>query len=569
MGHRMPKWTLAAGVCLQLIWLLSAVSLAWAQSPLKTAWGKFDQFMYDFDPLGKAIRNPLQEAIPGLRVVGFYRQWVDWNIESDTRFFGPPGPTGQRALIHEKSQRYQQITSMAEVQLRYTLSPTLWAVGTLRYEYNGTYDAHDFDLPPTLRAVGTRHRARDPNIHWLSDPDYIFREAYLDWFPNPSWRMVVGRQQEAWGKLISPITDIIHGFDQREAVQLEGEDFFLRRLNRFMVNLSYYTEGLGGTNEFKLLWLPEWQGDRFGPLSWGAGTAWNPPFFNRAAFFGLNKRLRKRPGWDFDDHEVFGRWTWSGENFTGFLMAGYLWDRTPSVWLQRNARTPTGALRPFLAFSRGIGYGGGFDWGYVFNNVPFGIETLPMTVTLESFTQSDMEYGPDPVDRSGRPSARAVRLAGLVAKGVIDDNHVRRTTTRNALQFDFAFPDRWSLSSVNIFNYTFDWKQGISGGFTGPNQWIFIPVLVLAHPWRATEDRLNTTLQIFTQIAGPRQTETWGGLKLRPILAYSLSQYMELRLIGTLFFGHGERTVNPGEVLGTYDTWTRFKNVGLELNYTF
>ena len=110
---------------------------------------------------------------------------------------------------------------------------------------------------------------------------------------------------------------------------------------------------------------------------------------------------------------------------------------------------------------------------------------------------------------------------------------------------------------------------GIAGGFTGPNEWIYIPVFVLGHPWRATEDRLNTTLQIFTQVAGPRQTDTWGGLKLRPIIAYSLSQYIELRLIGTLFFGHSERALEPGEVLGTYDTWTRFKTVGIELNYTF
>ncbi len=551
MGPRVQKRTLVAGICLQFVWLLSTVSLAWAQSPFRTAWGKFDQFMYDFDPLGKAIRNPLQEAIPGLRVVGFYRQWVDWNIEADTHFLSARSPaTGRRTGIFEKDHTYQQLTSMFEVQLRYTLNPTLTAVGTLRYEYNGTFDVHDF---------GRRPKSKD--IHWLTDPDYIFREAYLDWFPNPSWRLVVGRQQEAWGKLISPITDVIHGFDQREVVQLEGEDFFIRRINRFMVNLSYYTEGLGGTNEFKFLWVPEWQGDRFGPLTWGAGSPWNPPNFNKAAFFGLNKRLRERPSWDFDDHEVFARWTWSGENLTFFLMYGYLWDRTPSVWVHRDARTPTGALRPFMAHARGHGYGGGFDWGYVFNNVPFGIETLPMTITLESFFQSDLEYSP--ID------ARAARIGGLVARGVLVDNHVQRTGTRNALQFDFAFPDRWSLSSVNVFNYTFDWRKGIAGGFTGPNEWLFIPVLVLAHPWRATEDRLTTTLQIFTQFSGPRQTDLWGGLKLRPIIAYSLSQYIELRLIGTLFFGHGKRALRPGEVLGTYDTWTRYKNIGVELNYTF
>jgi hypothetical protein len=520
----MQKRTLGIGVCLQLVWLLGVASLAWAQNPLRTAWGKFDGFMSDFDPLGKAIRVPLQEAFPGLRVVGFYRQWIDWNVESDTRFLSAPGPTGRRSLLFEKDHRYQQLTSMTEVQLRYTINPTLWAVGTLRHEYNGAFDTHDFSDRPHH---GFGRRPRNKDIHWLTDLDYIFREAYLDWFPNPSWRIVVGRQQEAWGKLISPITDIIHGFDQRELVQLEGEDFFLRRINRFMVNLTYYTEALGGTNEFKLLWIPEWQGDRNGPLTWGANSPWNPPTFNPAAFFGLNKRLSKRPGWNFGDHEVFGRWTWSGENLTFFLMYGYLWDRTPSVWVNRNARGPTGALRPFMAHARGHGYGGGFDYGVVFNNVPFGIETLPMTITLESFFQSDLEYSP--ID------ARAARLGGRVARNVLADNHVRRTGTRNALQFDFAFPDRWNLSSVNIFNYTFDWRKGISGGFTGPNEWLFIPVLVLAHPWRATEDRLNTTVQVFTQFSGPRQTDLWGGLKLRPIIAYSLSQYIELRLIGTLF----------------------------------
>ena len=564
MGYRMQKRTLGVGVCLQLIWLLSMVPLAWAQNPLRSAWNKLDQFIYDFDPLGQAIRNPLQEAFPGLRVVGFYRQWVDWNVESDTRFLSAPSPTtGARSLIFDKDHTYQQLTSLFELQLRYTLNPTLWAVGTLRYEYNGAFDAHDF----------REMRSHDEDIHSLEDPDYIFREAYLDWFPSPSWRIVVGRQQEAWGKLISPITDIIHGFDQRELVQLEGEDFFIRRINRFMVNLTYYTEALGGTNEFKLLWIPEWQGDRFGPITFGGGGPWNPPTFNPAAFFGIAKKLDRRPDWSIDESEVFSRWTWSGENFTGFLMYGYLWDRTPTVWLHRDVRVPAGArcprnvpasagpLCPFFHHARGHGYGGGFDWGYVFSNVPFGIETLPMTVTLESFFFSDAEFSP--ID------ARAGKINPLVARGVLVDNHVRRTSMRHALQFDFTFPDRWSVALVNVFLYNFNWRKGISGGFAGPNEWILIPVLVVAHPWRPFEDRLTTTLQIFTAFAGPRQTDTWGGLKLRPILAYSLSQYIELRLIGTLFFGHGERALDPGEVLGPFDTWTRHKNVGIELNYTF
>jgi hypothetical protein len=544
MRSREQKWLFGAGTC--FVWLLSVVSLAWGQGALGNSWARFDRFMHDFDPLGKAIRDPLQEAFPGLRVIGFYRQWVDWNIESDTRFLSAPNPTtGQRSLIFEKDWRYQQVTSMAELQLRYSVNPTLQTVGAMRFEYNGTYDISDFG-----------RRAKAKGIHWQTNPRYLFREAYIDWFPDPSWRIVVGRQQEAWGKLISPITDIIHGFDQREGPQLEGEDFFLRRMNRFMVNLSYYTEALGGTNEFKVLWIPEFIGDKYGFLTGGAGSAWNPPFANPAGYFGLFKRFKKRPDWSFDDHEVFARWTWSGGNLTFFLMYGYLWDRTPTVWLQRDVRTPAGALRPFLAHSRGNGYGGGFDYGIVFHNVPFGIETLPITITLESFFQSDLEY----VD---------ARRNAKVAAGTLVDNHVRRTGMRHALQFDVAFPDRWNLNFVNVFNYTFNWRQRISGGFTGPNEWLYIPVLVLSHPWRATEDRLSTTLQLFTQIAGPVQTDTWGGLKLRPILAYSLSQYMELRLIGTLFFGHGSRALDPGEVLGTYDTWTRHKTMGIELNYTF
>jgi len=332
------------------------------------------------------------------------------------------------------------------------------------------------------------------------------------------------------------------------------------------------------------LWIPEWQGDRFGPLTFGAGGAWNPPTFPQGTLFGINKRWHRRPHWGFADHEVFARWTWSGENLTFFLMYGYLWDRTPTVWTHRRSRVPaggrcpqnvqtnTGPLCPFLAHARGHGYGGGLDYAYVFNKVPFGIETLPLTITLESFMQSDMEYGPD-----ASLSGVAARVGGAVARGEIVDNHVRRTSMRHAVQFDLAFPDRWNVNLINIFFYTFDWKRGIAGGFTGPNEWVFIPVFVLAHPWRFTEDRLNTTLQLFTQFAGPRQTDLWGGIKLRPIFAYSLSQYIELRFIGTLFFGHGDRSLRltrstaptHTEVLGAYDTWTRYKTVGIELNYTF
>ena len=45
MGYRLPRQLVGVGVCLQFAWLLSAVPLAWAQNPLRSAWNQFDQFI--------------------------------------------------------------------------------------------------------------------------------------------------------------------------------------------------------------------------------------------------------------------------------------------------------------------------------------------------------------------------------------------------------------------------------------------------------------------------------------------------------------------------------------------
>ena len=55
MGYRLPRQLVGVGVCLQFAWLLSAVPLAWAQNPFRSAWNQFDQFIYNFDPLGIRI----------------------------------------------------------------------------------------------------------------------------------------------------------------------------------------------------------------------------------------------------------------------------------------------------------------------------------------------------------------------------------------------------------------------------------------------------------------------------------------------------------------------------------
>lgn len=557
-GIQKKRWV-RVGLCLQLLWLLGLASPARAENPLSGTWSNLDRFMSRFNPLGRGLFDPIEEAIPGLRVVGTLKEWADWNVGGNARFSGPTG-----APITRKNWPMQQLTTLAEIELRYSVNPSLWLVETTRLEYNGAYDLKSFPRDGRSRL--------DKNNHFLTDPDLIIREAYVDWTPTPSWRFKVGRQQEAWGKMISPITDIIHGFDQREGPQLEAEDFALRRLNRFMVNATYYATFLGGSNELKLLWIPEFQGDRFGLLTGGAGSPWNPPFAATKTFYDLRKRLRERPKWDFSEHEVFARWTWSGENLTFFLMYGYLWDRTPTVWLKKGfaTRVPA-ARRAFPQHSRFHGWGFGLDYAFNLSNLPL-VENLPVSISMENFWAYDMEFSPVP------GTAVAAKLNGAVFQGRRRDNHEDHPSYRGAIDFTFALPDRWTVSVLNALNYNHGWKMGLTGGFAGSSQWSDVFVCSIAHPWRFTDDRLSTSLLLFNWFAGAPQNHQWGGIKIRPIITYSLSQFMEVRVIATLFAGRHTGTrlrrvpvppARAGETLGPYETFDRYDTLGVELNYTF
>lgn len=549
MRHSIKKkrWV-HMGLCLQLLWLLSLASPVGAENPLGGAWGSFDRSMSRFNPLGRGLFDPLEELVPGLRVVGTLKEWADWNVGGNATFAGPAG-----APIVRKNWPMQQLTTLAEIELRYSVNPSLWLVETTRLEYNGAFDLKSFPRHSRLDESSRLNK----NIHSLSDPRMVVREAYVDWTPTPSWRFKVGRQQEAWGKMISPITDIVHGFDQREGPQLEADDFALRRINRFMVNATYYATLLGGSNEFKLLWIPEFLGDRFGLLTGGAGSPWNPPFAAPKTFYDLRKRLREQPKWDFNEHEIFARWTWSGENLTAFLMYGYLWDRTPTVWLKKGFATQLPlAQRFFPQHSRFHGWGFGLDYALNFSNLPL-VQNLPVSISMENFWAHDLEF------------SRAA-LNSRVVRGLRRDNHEQHPSYRGAIDFTFAFPDRWSFSVLNAFNYNFGWKMGITGGFAGSSQWSDVFVFSLSHPWRLADDRLTTAVIVFNQFAGAPQNRQWGGIKIRPIITYSLSQYMEVRVIGTLFSGrHTGTRLRRGEVLGPFETFDRYDTLGVELNYTF
>ena len=50
----------------------------------------------------------------------------------------------------------------------------------------------------------------------------------------------LGKQQLAWGKMDGQFIDIVNGMDKREFVQLESDDYEIRRLPTWMANSTFY-----------------------------------------------------------------------------------------------------------------------------------------------------------------------------------------------------------------------------------------------------------------------------------------------------------------------------------------
>ena len=93
---------------LWIVLVVNTIQLPATAMELADIGSKIDRTMATFDPIGKHIREPIERAIPNLRVKGSLRQWTDILI-------APRDRVGFR----QQDFRFLQLQNLLEIKPTY------------------------------------------------------------------------------------------------------------------------------------------------------------------------------------------------------------------------------------------------------------------------------------------------------------------------------------------------------------------------------------------------------------------------------------------------------------------
>ena len=191
-----------------------------AASSMTDTLSKFDRFMATFDPVGKYLKQPVEKKIPRVQVSGFIRNWSDFVLEKH-------GNVGSQ----NQDYRFLQLQNLAELEVDYNIGYGIDVKGIAHMLYDGAYDWQNTN--------GLSADEVDRTAELYHDSERVLRELYISY--RRSWLdFKVGKQQLAWGKMDGQFVDIVNGMDRREFVQLESDDYEIRRLPTWMANSTFY-----------------------------------------------------------------------------------------------------------------------------------------------------------------------------------------------------------------------------------------------------------------------------------------------------------------------------------------
>lgn len=517
--------TLWAAFALGLLGFLGVEPAAGEEGVTSRAWSRFDRWVADFNPLGRHIKGPIEESLPGLTLRGSIKQWTDFNLH---------GP--QTIGFVKKDWTVQMSQWLFEVELRYEVSPELELVNI----YNFLYDAaYDWQSSEGLFADEVDRDAR----YYRNFDERILRELYLK-YQTSQWLFTLGKQQVVWGKMDGQFIDIINPMDRRELLQLEVDEYEWRRIPTWMANVTRYF----GPQSLQLMWIWDFEPDRL-PVY---GSPWWFPFLKQPperdpALFSRG-RTRKPPH-QLGSHEWGVRYdlTVGGRASAGLIYA-YLWNDLPTYFFSGlQEGSPVFRRR----HTRVHQFGATLDYGFNVPRLPL-VGELPVVFRFEGLlTRSS--YFTDL--RLTDPARGALALTGS------RDDQVKRDAFRGAIAFEVALPGNTTLIFQPSLFYTFNWHKGLVGGYAGADRWELLPILYTAKLWGFTQERLFTSFTLTPLLGG--SDNRWQGMNTRLVASYKFSPYITGRLIYTAYTGQRNR---PEDIFGQYDQWD---NLGWELSYEF
>lgn len=310
----MKKCILSATIVC-LMFLLPETSYSF--DPFKPL-GDFVASLSDWDPVGKAL-NPIEEAIPGLYLRGFFRNRTNYNLHGKTHHEGVKGIP--------KMWDFHNIFWETEFEIRYKLNPRIEFVNIYNFQYDAVPDW--VTSLPKDADYSTRHYRRKRDI---------IRELFLS-FTYPKWSLRIGKQQEAWGKAegsFGQYLNILNPGDLKEGPLAYSHEWM--RIPTFMVNYYRYWSN----SYLQLIWIPDFQqsikpapgATGFSPTS----SLTQPSFFKYMPY--------RRPARTFENSEFATRMNSIIRGWDISLIYMYDWSDLPSQFLRRREFNPRG--RPTL-----------------------------------------------------------------------------------------------------------------------------------------------------------------------------------------------------------------------------
>ena len=181
---------------------------------------------------------------------------------------------------------------------------------TLNLNFETMGDRVAFKANPLLYSYG------------IDSLDFRLREIYLDlYFDNFDIR--VGKQQIVWGKADGVfITDIVSPLNLTEFLL---PDFDEIRVGVYAAKVDYYF----GNSTLEFIWKPIYAGNELP----GPGSIWyKPPTFPAPVTFDYSKEKIES---NFENSEVYLKYSLSSSAIDFDLMGAYTWDQTPSMFIKK------------------------------------------------------------------------------------------------------------------------------------------------------------------------------------------------------------------------------------------
>ena len=503
--------------------LLASINLGFTEvsaSGIKDSFSKFDRKIAIFDPVGKYLKQPIEKKIPRLQVSGFLRNWSDFLLEEE-------GIVGS----HNQNNRFLQLQNLAEVEVDYNIGKGLDVKGIAHMLYDGVYDWQG--------GTGLSADSNDRTAELYHDSERVLRELYIS-YRKPWLDLKIGKQQLAWGKMDGQFIDIVNAMDRREFVQLESDDYEIRRLPTWMANSTFYF----GNNTLQFLYVFDFEKDRIP----GIHSPWASRFLSESSTDIISRSTRPEAG-NFSDHEYGVRFDRMAGALTYGFVYMYAWDKNPiNRIIGTSLVDGQRVLRLESKHERIHHVGFTADYATTFSGLPV-VGSLPTVFRVEALYSNGVRI-------SDSQKQNDTRNGGPLSDGISTHD-----TVRAAIAVELALPHRTTFMFQPSWYQTLNHKEGLGPGFGGGfnDEWSFIPVLYLTRPFAFSKDRLSVDLTLYPLISG--SDTGWGGIKTKLGVSFKFSNFIKGRFTLNRY-DSGDTT----DFYGQYDKWD---NIGWELSYEF